>query len=371
MSWFHPRSLEPLWKFELLGLLTSLAVYNGLTLPFTFPRALYQKLAGVPVDDINSIEDGWPELAKGLKTLRDWTGGDVEDIFTRAYVFSVDIFGTISHIDLQKAIQASNQLTRDHSKHMNKRKSSDASALAEEPLFDSHKILSIDSSDQGALDHSTPALESSSAEFSSDLTFQGNQEHPLQSLTQDPSRSRTSSTSSQSPVMVTNANRDQYIADYITYLTDISVAPQYEAFARGFFTCIPRRAIQLFTATSLKTLVEGLPSIDVRALHKASRYEGGYHVDHTTITQFWTIVFNWSQEKVHQLLEFVTASDRLPVGGAERVVFVVQKNGEGDARLPTSLTCFGRLLLPEYSSLEAMKAGLEKAIENSKGFGQP
>jgi len=64
MSWFQPGSLEPLYKFELLGLLTSLAVYNGLTLPFTFPRALYRKLLNLPVISLVHIEDGWPELTK-------------------------------------------------------------------------------------------------------------------------------------------------------------------------------------------------------------------------------------------------------------------------------------------------------------------
>ena len=77
------------------------------------------------------------------------------------------------------------------------------------------------------------------------------------------------------------------------------------------------------------------------------------------------------QEKVKALLEFVTASDRLPVGGVERVQFVIQKNGDGDERLPSSMTCFGRLLLPEFSGLEAMRRALERAVQESRGFGLP
>jgi hypothetical protein len=38
-------------------------------------------------------------------------------------------------------------------------------------------------------------------------------------------------------------------------------------------------------------------------------------------------------------------------------------------RLPTSLTCFGRLLLPEYSSKEALAEKLDKALDNAQGFG--
>lgn len=103
MSWFQPGSLEPLYKFELLGLLTSLAVYNGLTLPFTFPLALYSKLLDQPVSKLADIEDGWPELTKGLRTLHDWPEDNVESVFMRPFVFSVDVFGTTVDVDMDKA----------------------------------------------------------------------------------------------------------------------------------------------------------------------------------------------------------------------------------------------------------------------------
>lgn len=149
------------------------------------------------------------------------------------------------------------------------------------------------------------------------------------------------------------------------------VKEQFSAFAQGFFTCINARSLSLFTPSTLKALVEGLPDIDTKGLEHVTRYEGGFHEGHPTIRQFWRVVRSWPQPRVRQLLEFVTSSDRLPVGGVERLVFVVQKNGVGDGRLPSSSTCFGRLLLPEYSSEDSLRAGLETAVENSKGFGQP
>lgn len=103
MSWFQPGSLEPLYKFELLGLLTSLAVYNGLTLPFTFPYALYRKLLNLPILGLVDIEDGWPELTKSLRILRDWPEDNVEDVFMRPFVFSVNVFGTTVDVDMDKA----------------------------------------------------------------------------------------------------------------------------------------------------------------------------------------------------------------------------------------------------------------------------
>ena len=92
MAWFLPGSPEPLWKFELIGMIVSLAVYNGLTLPVTFPKALYRKLLGEEVTELHHIADGWPDLANGLTTLLEWDEKDglVEDIFARTYEFSVE-----------------------------------------------------------------------------------------------------------------------------------------------------------------------------------------------------------------------------------------------------------------------------------------
>jgi len=95
MTWFSPGSVEAEWKFELVGMLVSLAVYNGLTLPITFPKALYRKLLGEPVTELHHIADGWPDLASGLTTLLEWDekDGAVEDTFARTYEFSVEMLG--------------------------------------------------------------------------------------------------------------------------------------------------------------------------------------------------------------------------------------------------------------------------------------
>jgi len=144
---------------------------------------------------------------------------------------------------------------------------------------------------------------------------------------------------------------------------------QYEAFARGFYTCLDRSALSIFTPEALKTVVEGIQEIDLEELEQHARYEGDFNPTHPLIRDFWQIVKQYSPDKKRQLLEFVTASDRVPVNGMASIMFVIQKNGVGDARLPTSLTCFGRLLLPEYSSRTVMQEKLEKALENARGFG--
>jgi hypothetical protein len=105
MTWFQPQSLEPLWKFEMIGLLFSLAVYNGITLPVTFPLALYRYLlpTTAPLRDreikrfnpgsVSFILDGWPSLAKSFSQLLAYSAGPVEHDIMRDYAFSYDAFG--------------------------------------------------------------------------------------------------------------------------------------------------------------------------------------------------------------------------------------------------------------------------------------
>jgi hypothetical protein len=334
ISWFRPRSYEPLYKFELIGLLMSIAVYNGLTLPINFPVAFYRKLLGLKVKHLDHIKDGWPELAQGLQSLLDWKEGDVSDIFVRTYEFSFESFGSVETIDMQK-------VGRD--------------ATWPVPISPATPLPQVLSSDTSKL---TPPS-STTAEATEERTARKAESLPTPSLTPP----------SDEAALVTNENRQKFVKDYIFWLTDKSVRPQFEAFLRGFHTCLDRSALSIFTPEALKTVVEGLHEIDIKELENHARYEGGFGPDHRVIRDFWSVVQQYSAEKKAQLLEFVTASDRIPVNGIPSIMFVIQKNGVGDVRLPTSLTCFGRLLLPEYSCKKALAEKLDKALENARGFG--
>ncbi|OIW24887.1 hypothetical protein CONLIGDRAFT_622323 [Coniochaeta ligniaria NRRL 30616] len=308
MTWFRASSPEELWKFELVGLLVSLAVYNGLTLPVTFPKALYRKLMGEGVTELHHIADGWPDLASGLTQLLEWDEKDglVEDVFARTYEFSVEAFGQ--------------PITREMKSNKDE----------EEPWPQFPKTAEAGSS-------STP------------LHTANPDDTPL----------------------VTSANRNAYVYDYIRYLTDVSVRPQYEAFARGFRTCFHPKSLTLLTSNILQSLVEGVQEIDVSELRRYTRYVG-WDAGHRSVKDFWSIVKRYDERMKRKLLEFVTASDRLPVGGVKNLNFVIQKNGietEEGGHLPTAYTCYGTLLLPEYKDKDALRERLAMALENAQGFG--
>jgi hypothetical protein len=323
MAWFVPGSMEDEWRFELIGLLISLAVYNGLTLPVTFPKALYRKLLGEPVTELHHIADGWPELANGLTSLLEWDEKDglVEDVFARTYEFSVSAFG--QHITRQMKPPSDDS---HHHRHHHTRRP----AAEEWPQF--AKTIS-----------------------QSTITRAPHENNPAED---------------EAP-LVTSANRNAYVSDYIRYLTDVSVRPQYEAFARGFHACLHPKSLSLLTPSLLQSVVEGVQEIDIAELKRYARYVG-WDASHRTVKDFWSVVKRYDEGMKRKLLEFVTASDRVPVGGVKNMMFILQRNGEEEdpaGRLPTSYTCYGTLLLPEYKDREMLRERLAMALENAQGFG--
>lgn len=59
----------------------------------------------------------------------------------------------------------------------------------------------------------------------------------------------------------------------------------------------------------------------------------------------------------------------MPIKGLSSLKMVIQRNGPDSVRLPTALTCFSRLLLPEYASKKKLAEKLFLALEHGKGFG--
>jgi hypothetical protein len=308
ISWFQPCSWEPLYKFELLGLLMSLAVYNGLTLPVNLPTAFYRKLLGLKVKNLEHIRDGWPELTKGLAELLRWSEGDVGDIFMRTYEFGFEAFGRVETVDMEKA-------DRDAPWPIPPAPPQSGRTVRYSPSWSDVRRYT----DQANL--SPPSYMAAETADSHD--------EPLKS-----GRNSVPLSSPAPPVeeasLVTNENRGQFVKDYIFWLTDKSIRPQFEAFAQGFYTCLDRPALSIFTPEALKTVVEGIQEIDVTQLERHARYEGGFGPRHKAIRDFWSIVHKFSAEQKAQLLEFVTASDRVPVNGIASIMFVIQKNGVGD-----------------------------------------
>jgi ubiquitin-protein ligase E3 A len=172
-------------------------------------------------------------------------------------------------------------------------------------------------------------------------------------------------------ILVTNENRQEYVHAYINHLVNISIDQQFRSFQQGFYKVCGGRVLSLCRPSELELMLCGMHTseLDFYQLEQGASYDDGYSRNHEVIQWFWQIVHEMDLKHKRNLLEFVTASDRVPLKGLDSLLFVIQRNGPDTDRLPSALTCFGRLLLPEYSSFSKLKERLITAIENAKGFG--
>ncbi|KAF9196588.1 hypothetical protein BGZ50_009103 [Haplosporangium sp. Z 11] len=171
-------------------------------------------------------------------------------------------------------------------------------------------------------------------------------------------------------IAVTNENREAYVQAYMDHYVHEHIQQEFAAFQRGFEKICGGEALKLLRPEELELLLCGNSDLDMHDLEASCLYDDGYSPSHTLIKEFWEIVHeDMTPEQHKQLLVFVTGSDRVPIRGLKDLMFVIQRNGPDSDRLPTALTCFSRLLLPEYADKQKMKERLVTAIENSTGFG--
>lgn len=341
MAWLQPLCLTPLYMFQLIGILMSLAVFHGITLPVTFPLALYRKLLGMPVTELNHISDGWPELAKGLSFLLSQDAGNVEEL-SISYSFDIDQFGQIVSVDIEDPEAEWPLVTIDsHGIPSTEVYGAVASPEENNTRHDS-ELTSEDVAKVSTARHPSPGASMEARNVDEGIdgvepdggynVEKGDENAGEDAVTEESSIHATAShIRFREQTMVTNQNRHQYIRDRIYWLTEKTIRAQFEMLEKGFFTCIDPKALSLFTPESLQTLVEGSQDIDLDQLEEHTEYESGYSAESTIVKDFWRAVRDLSPEQIRRLLVFVTATDRVPAKGMVDVQFVVQRSGNDDS----------------------------------------
>lgn len=66
--WFNGHSFEEPMKFELIGILWGLAIYNSILIEIKFPQIIYKKLLKEPLT-LKDLEEIEPEIYKNLISL--------------------------------------------------------------------------------------------------------------------------------------------------------------------------------------------------------------------------------------------------------------------------------------------------------------
>uniref|UniRef100_A0A8C6Q3E3 E3 ubiquitin-protein ligase n=1 Tax=Nothobranchius furzeri TaxID=105023 RepID=A0A8C6Q3E3_NOTFU len=176
-------------------------------------------------------------------------------------------------------------------------------------------------------------------------------------------------------IQVTEENKEEYIKLVAEWRLSRGVEEQTQAFFEGFNEVLPQQYLQYFDAKELEVMLCGMQEIDLGDWQRHAIYR---HYTRTSkqIVWFWQLMKEMDNEKRMRLLQFVTGTCRLPVGGFADLMgsngpqkFCIEKVGK-ENWLPRSHTCFNRLDLPPYRSYEQLKEKLMFAIEETEGFGQ-
>ncbi|XP_028040862.1 E3 ubiquitin-protein ligase Su(dx) isoform X2 [Bombyx mandarina] len=174
---------------------------------------------------------------------------------------------------------------------------------------------------------------------------------------------------------VTETNKEQYLQLVTQWRMTRGIEEQTTAFLDGFNEVVPLEWLKYFDERELELMLCGMQEVDVDDWQRNTIYR---HYTRTSkqVMWFWQFVRQMDNEKRARLLQFVTGTCRVPVGGFAELMgsngpqrFCIEKVGK-DTWLPRSHTCFNRLDLPPYKSYEQLCEKLNYAIEETEGFGQ-
>ncbi|XP_056646971.1 E3 ubiquitin-protein ligase Su(dx) [Diorhabda sublineata] len=174
---------------------------------------------------------------------------------------------------------------------------------------------------------------------------------------------------------VTEENKEEYLTLMTDWRMTRGIEQQTQAFLDGFNEVVPIEWLKYFDERELELLLCGMQEIDVEDWQRHTIYRH-YTRNSKPVAWFWQFVKQSDNEKRARLLQFVTGTCRVPVGGFAELMgsngpqrFCIEKVGK-ESWLPRSHTCFNRLDLPPYKSYEQLVEKLTYAIEETDTFGQ-
>ena len=96
LYWINGRTFEANIKYELIGTLMGIAIYNNTFINLQFPQACYKILLGQTLD-LDDLRQWQPETANSFQFMLDYDeekeGVPLEDVVCRNFTVTVENFG--------------------------------------------------------------------------------------------------------------------------------------------------------------------------------------------------------------------------------------------------------------------------------------
>jgi hypothetical protein len=171
---------------------------------------------------------------------------------------------------------------------------------------------------------------------------------------------------------VDRSNRKEFVELYVRHALYTCCQDAVDSYLRGLRMVLQSAtALSLCTSEEIEYVICGSSEIgDISELRQFTSYVGEYHDHHPVIEYFWTVLAELTLFQQRRFLFFVTATDRIPVGGLSMIRLVIQPSHQESSALPAAHTCFNVLDLPaSYPSPAVLKERLLTALLHSQGFG--
>ena len=101
LYWFNHYTFEPKIKYELIGIIFGLAIYNNIILDVKFPLTVYRKLLGLK-PTLEDMKECDPELYKNFKFLKETKDANLKQDLDLDFTVTDDKFGEKLIIPLKK-----------------------------------------------------------------------------------------------------------------------------------------------------------------------------------------------------------------------------------------------------------------------------
>ena len=173
-----------------------------------------------------------------------------------------------------------------------------------------------------------------------------------------------------SEISLTNENKNEYITLKTNFILVDQIKDQIESFCSGFDELIPHKYLRIFTPSELDLLICGVPTINFEEFKNSFEFVLPFTSETPVVKLFFEAISHWENDDLAKLLKFMTGSSRIPVNGFNEFIEMtgnplqIAPGGDRD-RLPASHTCFNRIDLPEYETVQELDEKLRLGIQES------
>ena len=186
-----------------------------------------------------------------------------------------------------------------------------------------------------------------------------------------------------SKINLNNDNKKLFIEKIIYVETLMRYEEQIKRLRKGFLSLLGQE-INIFKPEEFEFLICGQRTIDLEDWKKNTIYKGYYKANHQTIKFFWQVLSELSQHDLFIFYFFCTSSTHVPIDGFNslkgvnnkiqkftiepKLSLILDESGENKFKLIEAKTCFNRIYLPEYGSIEEMRKAIDIIIGNDTQF---